>query len=220
MCLYQFSLISLIRLLSGFSSTSPMQGTYIKCVVVGDCGVGKTSLLITFTEGRFAKDYLPPLMDNLVENVIVENRLFHLGLWDTRKKEYSCMMVNPYPETDIFLILFSIISPESLNNIVSKWRPEIRHQCPNALIVVVGTKLDLRDNHDEIERLARQSMKPVTYEQGLEVAHNIGAVFYCECSSITRKGVSCIFNEAIRYVTGTNAMVENGTDKHTVCGVM
>ena len=202
-----------------------MQGsTDIKCVVVGDCGVGKTSLLITYTEGRFPKNYLPPVWDNLLtgENVIVENRLFNLDLRDTRKEEqYSCMRINHYPKTDIFLILFSIISPESLTNIVSKWHPKIRHQCPNAPIVVVGTKLDLRDNHDEIERLAWQSMKPVTYEQGLEMANNIGAVFYCECSSLTQKGVSCIFNEAIRYVTGTNAIVETmAKTQLSVCGVM
>ena len=157
------------------------------------------TLLRTYTTGFYGEFFCTQLFDCYdVERDTDENKSLHLRIFDIQKEdEYPPVRSKFYPETDIFLILFSIISPESLNNIVSKWHPKIRHQCPNTPIGLVGTKLDLRDNHDETERLTQQSMKPVSYEQGLKVANEIGAVFYCECSASTQKGVSCIFDEAI-----------------------
>ena len=105
-----------------------------------------------------------------------------------------------YPQTDVFFLCYSIIHPGSLENIRRKWQPEIQHLCPGVPFVIIGTKLDLRDDPDYIARLAEQKLKPVTYEQGLELAKSVGALFYCETSSLTRKGVTCLFDEAINTV--------------------
>ena len=51
-----------------------------------------------------------------------------------------------YPQTDVFLICFSLVSPASFENVRAKWFPEVSHHCPNTPVILVGTKLDLRDD--------------------------------------------------------------------------
>ena len=55
-------------------------------------------------------------------------------------------------------------------------------------VILVGTKLDLREDRDTIEKLREKRMAPTTYQQGLQMAKDIGAVKYLECSALTQKG--------------------------------
>ena len=55
-----------------------------------------------------------------------------------------------------------------------QWYPEVRHHCPHTPILLVGTKLDLRDDKDTIERLRDKKLAPITYPQGLAMAREIG----------------------------------------------
>ncbi|CAH2291822.1 ras-related C3 botulinum toxin substrate 3 [Pelobates cultripes] len=80
------------------------------------------------------------------------------------------------------------------------WYPEVRHHCPNTPIILVGTKLDLRDDKDTIERLRDKRLSPITYPQGLAMAREIGSVKYLECSALTQRGLKTVFDEAIRAV--------------------
>ena len=50
----------------------------------------------------------------------------------------------------------------------------MRHHCPSTPIILVGTKLDLRDDKDTIERLKEKKLAPITYPQGLALAKEIG----------------------------------------------
>lgn len=62
-----------------------------------------------------------------------------LGLWDTAGQEdYDRLRPLSYPQTDVFLICFSVASPSSFENVTSKWYPEIKHHCPDAPIILVG----------------------------------------------------------------------------------
>jgi len=94
----------------------------------------------------------------------------------------------------------SIIAPSSFENVRAKWYPEVSHHCPNTPIVLVGTKLDLRDDQETINKLAAKKQAPITYEQGMQMAKEIGAVKYMECSALTQKGLKAVFDEAIRAV--------------------
>jgi GTPase SAR1 family protein len=95
-----------------------------------------------------------------------------------------------YPQTDCFLLAFSLVSQPSFENIKTKWVPEITHYCPNAPIILVGTKLDLREDTTALKTLIaeKKATNPITTEQGHQLANEIGAVKYIECSALTQKG--------------------------------
>ncbi|KFD48831.1 hypothetical protein M514_10315 [Trichuris suis] len=149
----------------------------IKCVVVGDG------------------------FDNYSANVMVDGKPINLGLWDTAGQEdYDRLRPLSYPQTDVFLICFSLVNPASFENVRAKWYPEVSHHCPNTPIILVGTKLDLREDKDTIEKLRERRLQPIVHQQGLAMAKEIGSVKYVECSALTQKGVKNVFDEAIRAV--------------------
>lgn len=174
----------------------------IKSVVVGDGGVGKTCLLISYTTNTFPDDYIPTVFDNYSASVLIDGEPIKLGLWDTAgQSEYDRLRPLSYPQTEIFLCCFSVVSPDSFQNIKLKWIPEIHHHCPkDVLILLIGTKTDLRDDPHSLDDLRAKGVKPMTEEQGIKLAKDIGAVKYLECSAATQNGVKEVFDFAIRAV--------------------
>merc|ERR1719160_410204 len=129
----------------------------VKCVIVGDGAVGKTCLLISYTTNAFPEDYV---------------RLRPLS----------------YPQTDVFLVAFSLISRPSFENVKAKWFPELKHHSPGVPMILVGTKLDLRSDPNTVNKLREKipPSTPITFEEGLDMARQINATKYLECSALTQ----------------------------------
>ena len=177
----------------------------IKVVAVGDGAVGKTSMLLAYCTGSFPDRYCPTIFDNYVTDVLVNGHMYTLGLWDTAGQEdYDRLRPLSYPQTDVFLACFGVDSPDSLDNIKSKWFNEITYYCSEAKVILVGTKCDLRDNRPNISPIFH-AKKPcfVSEEQAREVARSLGAHSYVECSALCRKGLREVFNQAIRAAVGS-----------------
>jgi len=173
----------------------------VKLVVVGDGAVGKTCLLISYTSDTFPSKYVPTVFDNYSANVMVDNKTISLGLWDTAGQEdYDRLRPLSYPQTDLFLICFSIASHTSFQNVKTKWWPEVTHHCPNSKIILVGTKIDLRDDKATLDKLAEKGQSCITFAQGEALAKQIKAVCYMECSALTQKGLKNVFDEALKCV--------------------
>ncbi|KAH8326808.1 hypothetical protein KR059_012453, partial [Drosophila kikkawai] len=189
----------------------------IKCVVVGDGAVGKTCLLISYTTNKFPSEYVPTVFDNYAVTVMIGGEPYTLGLFDTAGQEdYDRLRPLSYPQTDVFLVCFSVVSPSSFENVKEKvrivlyamattltvilrfqWVPEITHHCQKTPFLLVGTQIDLRDETSTLEKLAKNKQKPITMEQGEKLAKELKAVKYVECSALTQKGLKNVFDEAI-----------------------
>ncbi|CAF1805306.1 hypothetical protein Bca4012_028805 [Brassica carinata] len=181
------------------TTTTTAATTFIKCVTVGDGAVGKTCLLISYTSNTFPTDYVPTVFDNFSANVLVDGKTVNLGLWDTAGQEdYNRLRPLSYRGADVFILAFSLISRPSFENIAKKWVPELRHYAPNVPIVLVGTKLDLRE--DKKFPMNYPGACTISTEQGQELRKEIGALAYIECSSKTQQNVKAVFDAAIKVV--------------------
>lgn len=184
---------------SSTTTTTTTATKFIKCVTVGDGAVGKTCLLISYTSNTFPTDYVPTVFDNFSANVMVDGQTVNLGLWDTAGQEdYNRLRPLSYRGADVFILAFSLISRPSYENISKKWVPELRHYAPSVPIVLVGTKLDLRE--DKQFHLDYPGAYTISTEQGQELKKQIGALAYVECSSKTQQNVKTVFDAAIKVI--------------------
>ena len=78
-----------------------------------------------------------------------------------------------------------------------QWFPEVSHFCEGTPLVLVGTKIDLRQDEQTRRMLSAQGQVPVAPEQGASVARDIGAR-YIECSAKTGCGVRDVFALALQ----------------------
>ncbi len=181
---------------SAVRAQSPM--TSVKLVVVGDGAVGKTCSLISYTTNAFPGEYIPTVFDNYSANIMVDGKPVNLGLWDTAgQSDYDRLRPLSYPQTDVFIIAYSIISQSSFDNVTTKWLPELRHHNPHTPILLAGYKTDLRDDPN-----ASQFQTIKTPEDGQALARSLGLV-YRECSALTQYGLKDIFDTSVRLALGT-----------------
>ncbi|KAJ7792923.1 small GTPase Cdc42 [Mycena olivaceomarginata] len=149
-----------------------------KLITLGDYGVGKTSMLITYTTKIFPSEYIPYVFDSYAVDVQIEAEMYGLQLFDTGGGEdYD-------PPSPIVIPADRLTSRVSLENIRDKWVPEVRHFCPDVPFIIVAMQIDLRDDSEVVKRLASEKQR-------------LGAAKYLECSSLMQKGVDDVFHEAI-----------------------
>jgi small GTP-binding protein len=175
---------------------------HIKCVVVGDGAVGKTCLLLSYTTNAFPDEYIPTVFDNYSANVMVEDQQINLQLWDTPGQEdYKKFRLISYPQTDVFMICFSLLAPTSLENAQNMWAPEIKEHCPTTPYLLVGMKSDLRDQFgQDTEEYRRKGWESVPSSEGEEMKNVIGAQAYIECSARIQHNLKEVFETAIKVV--------------------
>lgn len=192
----------------------------IKITAVGDGMVGKTCLLITYTTKLFPTEYVPTVFDNYADNITVDGQDFNMILWDTAGQEdYERLRPLSYPNTDCFLLCFSISNRSSFENIVTKWTPEIRHHCPHVPIVLVATKIDLREANQSPDEDSKQTQQPAVEDliqnvEGKKLRARIKAARYVECSAKSGEGLQDVFEEAVRCV------LKRPPNKRRVCKVL
>merc|ERR1712032_10898 len=170
----------------------------IKCVVVGDGAVGKTCLLWSYANNQFPEEYVPTVFDTYGVNVMIDGVAYSFSLFDTAGQEdYDRLRPISYPDTNVFLVCFSVVSPDSFTNVRAKWVPEIVHHCPGVPFLLVGTKADCRDNQEITNKLAGNNQKMVSTAEAFAMASEVKAVKFLECSAKTREGLKAVFDQAI-----------------------
>ncbi|KAL4266547.1 Small GTPase [Pleurotus pulmonarius] len=170
-----------------------------KLVIVGDGACGKTSLLCSFALGEFPKEYQPTVFDNYVAEIRLDDKPVQLALWDTAgQEEYERLRPMSYSKSHVILIAFSLDTPDSLENVTTKWIEEVRSICGSTIpVILVGCKADLRPSAHH-PNTSDNPCPWVTREQGERVAQIIGARAYKECSALKIEGVDEVFEAATR----------------------
>ena len=187
----------------------------LKLVAVGDGAVGKTCLLISYTTNAFPGEYIPTVFDNYSANVMVEDQAINLQLWDTAGQEdYKKLRPLSYPQTDVFILCFSLVSSTSLENVKNMWVPEVKEHCPTTPYILVGMKSDLRDEFEEhAEELTAKGYQPIQTAEGEKMKADIGAHDYVECSALKQYHLKEVFESAIKIVLHPPSH-DNGQEKN------
>jgi len=104
------------------------------------------------------------------------------------QEDYDRLRPLSYPNTDIFLVCYSVFNRTSFANVKTKWLPEIDHHFPT-LSILVATKTDLREDPEKLETLFDMGMTPVTTEEGKNLAAELHVAGAVECSALRGRGV-------------------------------
>ena len=115
------------------------------------------------------------------------------------QEDYDRLRPLSYPQTDVFLICYSVVGHTSFYNVKEKWVPEVTHHCPAASLFLIGTKTDLRDDTEVVRKLSQKGRSPLTRKEVLlrflflirkEEHHFLEDVLQCNVLSVIT--VKCI----------------------------
>ena len=103
-------------------------------------------------------------------------------------------------QADVVMICFAVDSTASRDNARDVWIPEVREHLPETPVLLVGTKIDVRDSPQISEKKPPKTPKegfscPI---HGHALAESIGAEKYVECSAFTQEGLVDVFEEVAR----------------------
>ncbi|XP_055305396.1 uncharacterized protein LOC129570046 [Sitodiplosis mosellana] len=170
-------------------------GNAIKCVVVGDEKVGKTNLILSYLQHRFTTEHVPTASDIYNFEVKVDDSPVKVELADTAGQDFLDPLRRLcYPDSDVFLLCFSVIKPDTFVAAREKWEPIFRKT--HKPIVLIGTQSDLRSDSAVISQLLAKNEKPVSKADAWDYATSIGAK-YIETSSRANTNVKEAFDTAI-----------------------
>uniref|UniRef100_A0A5S6QXA6 Ras-related protein Rab-7a n=1 Tax=Trichuris muris TaxID=70415 RepID=A0A5S6QXA6_TRIMR len=123
----------------------------LKVIILGDSGVGKTSLMNQYVNKRFSNQYKATIgADFLTKEVIVDDRLVTMQIWDTAGQErFQSLGVAFYRGADCCVLVFDVTNPNSFKSLDS-WRDEFLIQASprdpeNFPFIVLGNKIDLEN---------------------------------------------------------------------------
>jgi len=183
-----------------------------KVVAVGDGAVGKTCLLMVYVNNEFPNEYVPTVFENYDTNIKFQENIVKLSLWDTAgQEEYDKLRYLSYPNTNVFLVCFSVVSKSSFDNIKLKWLKELQEYSAGTPVILVGTKVDLRDDEAYLSQISKDDI--VTKEMGDQLCSEINARAYIETSARLATNVSQIFEKAVEVKFAGNG--GNSTTKAT-----
>jgi small GTP-binding protein len=173
--------------------------TKIKVVFIGDGATGKTCNLISYCKNEYPDKYIPTVFENNVEKINFNSKCYSLDLYDTAGPEdYDRLRPLAYPNTKVFVICYDVQNEYSLENIKSKWIPEITYHCPNTPYIIVANKIDLREDENLIQKMKKSKETMVTYETGYNFAIKNGSKYYCECSAKTQQGLKNVYETIVK----------------------
>ena len=158
----------------------------LKVVLVGESGVGKTSIIAQYTTGKFDPDCVTSLSAQFVSKTVEFSNVqkaIKFDIWDTAGQEkYRAIAKIFYKDAKVICLVYDITDAKSFNAIKDYWFNQIRNVSdPDAIIAIVANKNDLYDNAQ------------VKNEEGEEYARSVGAIFQAT-SAKSDSGITNLFD--------------------------
>ena len=153
-----------------------------KLLLIGNSAVGKSSLLLRFSDNIFNDSFLPTIgVDFKIRTFDLNNKIVKLQIWDTAGQErFKTITSSYYKGAHGIIMVYDITDKQSFKNI-DNWLGEVeKHASENVNKLLVGNKCDLESN------------RQVTYEEGKAYADQLGIKFI-ETSAKESKNVDSAF---------------------------
>ncbi|XP_023534648.1 ras-related protein RABC1-like [Cucurbita pepo subsp. pepo] len=172
-----------------------------KLLMIGDSGVGKSSLLLSFTSDSF-EDLSPTIgVDFKVKYVTAGGKKLKLAIWDTAGQErFRTLTSSYYRGAQGIIMVYDVTRRETFTNLTEVWAREIDLYStnPECIKMLVGNKVD------------KESYRTVTKKEGIELAREHGCLFI-ECSAKTRVNVQQCFEELVLKILETPSLLSEGS---------
>lgn len=157
---------------------------FLKAVIIGDGGVGKTSLIVRHVDKKFDEAYKPTLgFDISLKTISLEDSSAEILIWDIGGQAIFKDIRESYLEgSHCCFLVFDLTNRESFDN-VENWLNELKQFAGDIPFVLIGNKRDLKNK------------RKVTKEDVEAKAEEIGALTYFETSAKTGEGVDEAFEK-------------------------
>ncbi|KAK4281534.1 hypothetical protein QN277_013014 [Acacia crassicarpa] len=187
--------------MSSSSGQSAGHDLSFKILLIGDSGVGKSSLLVSFISNS-VEDLSPTIgVDFKIKVFTVGGKRLKLTIWDTAGQEkFRTLTSSYYRKAQGIILVYDVTRRDTFTNLSEVWAKEVELYSTNqdCMKMLVGNKVD------------RDSERVVSKEEGLALARELGSLFL-ECSAKTREKVDQCFKELALKIMEVPSLLEEGS---------
>ncbi|KAI3856726.1 hypothetical protein MKX03_029993 [Papaver bracteatum] len=190
---------------NGSNSGNSSYDLSFKILLIGDSGVGKSSLLVSFISNDTApENHLSPTIgvDFKIKQLTVGGKKLKLTIWDTAGQErFRTLTSSYYRSAQGIILVYDVTRRESFTNLSDVWAKEVELYSTNqdCIKMLVGNKVD------------RDVERAVTREEGVALANDLGCLFL-ECSARTRENVEKCFEELALKIMDVPSLLGEGSN--------
>lgn len=179
--------------------------TTLKILIIGESFVGKSSLLIAYTDDTFSDDVGATIgVDFKTKKIKIDGNLINLAIWDTAGSErFRALTPNFYRGAHGVIFVYDVTARKTFEKLNS-WLDEVNAYAdkPNIVKMLVGNKID-KDNRE------------VSRHDGMLWARSHNTLFI-EASAKTREEVGCAFEELVEKILQTPGLWDSNKTTKTI----